>query len=210
MSGAGAGLAHLARYALGAAPKDPKQLVGPSAVLLLVAAGTGGAQVLLIQRAADLRHHGGQMALPGGGWEPKDATLWHTALREAAEEVGLPPGASAPVAVLTPIVIGASGYTVMPFVATATASPPPALRPDAREVAGAWWVPVADLQAARQVVARTRSNGHEGCWPEFHLPVGRVWGATAFMLDEFLHAWGGGRREAWVYRALLAANTEGG
>ena len=199
------GRAHLARYTKGAAHVRPEQLVGPSAVLLLVAASANDVQVLLIQRAPDLRHHGGQMALPGGGYESADATLWHTALREAGEEVGLPFGAAAPVGHLTPIVIGASGYTVVPWVATVRA--PLALHPAASEVAAAWWVPVADLAPARQVGVHQRSNGQQGPWPEFHLPVGRVWGATAFILDEFLHAWGGGRPKAWRYRALLGGTA---
>lgn len=193
----------MVRYVAQTAAVRPEQLVGPAAVLLLVA-GETSPHILLIQRAAELRHHSGQMALPGGGYEPQDRTLWRTAVREAGEEVGLDPGAVAQVGPLTPIVIGVSGYTAVPWVGVATLRP--RVVPDAREVAALHWVSVTDLVRSAQAVSRTRSSGQDGRWPEFHLAAGRVWGATAFMLDEFLHAWSGGRPEAWRYRALMRAN----
>lgn len=197
-------LSHVERYVAGAAPRRPEELVGPAAVLLLVVEAPAHPHILLIQRAAALRHHGGQMALPGGAWEPQDGTLWHTALREAGEEVGLDPSAVTRVGPLTPIVIGVSGYTAVPWVGVAPRRP--AVYPDAREVAGLHWVAVADLGSSARAVSRTRSSGQEGVWPEFHLAAGRVWGATAFMLDEFLHAWRGGRPDAWRYRALMPSD----
>ena len=200
-----ASLDHVVRYVRQSPDVAPEQLVGPAAVLLLVTGVPPNLHVLLIQRAAHLRHHSGQMALPGGGYEPEDRTLWQTAVREAREEVGLDPGAVRRMGSLTPIVIGVSGYTVVPWVGVATARP--AVHPDPREVAALHWVTVMDLAQSAQTVARTRSSGQDGRWPEFHLAAGRVWGATAFMLDEFLHAWSGGRPEAWRYRALMRANV---
>lgn len=197
-------LDHVGPYVRQSADVAPEQIMGPAAVLLLVAGVPPNPQVLLIQRAADLRHHSGQMALPGGGYEPEDGTLWQTAVREAGEEVGLDPRAVQRVGSLTPIVIGVSGYTAVPWVGVATERP--AVHPDAREVAALHWVTVADLVQSARTGARTRSSGQDGRWPEFHLAAGRVWGATAFMLDEFLHAWSGGRPEAWRYRALMRAN----
>ena len=197
-------LDHVVQYVRQILDVAPEQLMGPAAVLLLVAGVPPNLHVLLIQRATELRHHSGQMALPGGGYEPADRTLWQTAVREAGEEVGLEPGAVQRVGSLTPIVIGVSGYTVVPWVGVATIRP--AVHPDAREVAALHWVAVGDLVQSAQTVARTRSSGQDGRWPEFHLAAGRVWGATAFMLDEFLHAWSGGRPETWRYRALMQAN----
>lgn len=197
-------LDHVKHYVAHAAAVLPEQLVGPAAVLLLVAGERTNPHVWLIQRAAGLRHHGGQMGLPGGGYEPQDRTLWQTAVREAGEEVGLDPGVVTQVGPLTPIVIGVSGYTAVPWVGTAALRP--RVVPDAREVAAVHWVSVTDLFRSAQAVSRTRSSGQDGRWPEFHLAAGRVWGATAFMLDEFLHAWSGGRPEAWRYRALMRAN----
>ena len=197
-------LGQVEHYVAQTAAVLPEQLVGPAAVLLLVAGERTNPHVWLIQRAAGLRHHGGQMAFPGGGYEPQDRTLWQTAVREAGEEVGLDPGVVQRVGPLTPIVIGVSGYTVVPWVGVAVERP--RLVPEAREVAALHWVTVTDLTRSAETVSRARWNGPDGHWPEFHLPVGRVWGATAFMLDEFLHAWSGGCPETWRYRARMQAN----
>ncbi|KAH8926721.1 hypothetical protein BT69DRAFT_1258997 [Atractiella rhizophila] len=49
----------------------------------------GDLYVLLNTRALTLRSHPGEVSLPGGKWEQQDASLVHTARREAWEEIGL-------------------------------------------------------------------------------------------------------------------------
>jgi 8-oxo-dGTP pyrophosphatase MutT (NUDIX family) len=66
----------------------PKDRV-PAAVLVPLVERESGLTVLLTQRAATLKDHAGQISFPGGRIEPKDATAWHAALREAHEEIGL-------------------------------------------------------------------------------------------------------------------------
>ncbi|CAO1619005.1 unnamed protein product [Parajaminaea phylloscopi] len=62
-----------------------------AAVLLgLFGARRGDLYVVLSQRAASLRSHGGDTAIPGGRFELGDADLEATARREAWEETGLP------------------------------------------------------------------------------------------------------------------------
>ena len=51
--------------------------------------GTPGPEVLLVERAATLRSHPGQIAFPGGAVDPDDVDLADTALREAYEECGV-------------------------------------------------------------------------------------------------------------------------
>ena len=63
----------------------------PAAVLILFGDGAGGPDLLLIQRAADLRKHPGQPAFPGGAIDAADGGPVRAALREAAEETGLDP-----------------------------------------------------------------------------------------------------------------------
>ena len=54
----------------------------------------GEARVVLTERADRGGHHSGEVSFPGGRAEPEDADLVATALREAAEEVGLDPVAA--------------------------------------------------------------------------------------------------------------------
>lgn len=77
------------------ASRHPRRCQQPglkdSAVLIPVWPGQDGLTMLLCQRSQQLAYHAGQIAFPGGKWEPRDANLAETALREAHEEVGIHP-----------------------------------------------------------------------------------------------------------------------
>ena len=74
-----------------------------------------GLTVLLTQRAADLKHHPGQISFPGGRLEPGDADALAAALRETEEEIGLARGFVEVVGYLPDHLI-ISGYRVTPVV----------------------------------------------------------------------------------------------
>ena len=63
----------------------------PAAVLIALIEKEGALCVILTKRAQHLRHHPGQIAFPGGKVEDSDASIEATSLREAHEEIGLPP-----------------------------------------------------------------------------------------------------------------------
>ncbi|WP_090209436.1 CoA pyrophosphatase [Yoonia litorea] len=67
----------------------PQRRLTPAGVLIGISAKTE--TVLLTKRSARLKHHPGQIAFPGGRQDPTDATPVDAALREAQEEIGLPP-----------------------------------------------------------------------------------------------------------------------
>src|SRR5829696_5185221 len=108
----------------------------PAAVLVLIAPDAAGdARVVLIERTTYDGHHSGEMSFPGGAAEAGDPDLVATALREAAEEIGLEPRAIGlrVVGQLEPFWIPVSNFRVTPVIAVAERLP--AWRPDPREVA---------------------------------------------------------------------------
>ena len=51
----------------------------------------GDLHLVFTKRRDDLKRHAGEISFPGGRRDPEDADLTATALREAHEEIGLPP-----------------------------------------------------------------------------------------------------------------------
>jgi 8-oxo-dGTP pyrophosphatase MutT (NUDIX family) len=101
----------------------------------------GAAGFVLTRRAARLRAHGGQWALPGGRLDPGE-TPAAAALRELAEEVGLPLRADAVLGLLDDYPTR-SGFAITPVVVWAGAEA--RLTPNPDEVAAAYRVPLAEL-----------------------------------------------------------------
>lgn len=99
----------------------PDFLIGPpkpAAVLVPLARFDDAWHVVYIRRAhSDRDHHSGQVAFPGGRFEPPDATLERTALREAHEEIGLHPRAVNVLGRLRSY-LTITNYRVTPVVAT--------------------------------------------------------------------------------------------
>ena len=151
-----------------------------AAVLIPLVNRPQGLQVLLTQRSADLPDHPGQISVPGGRVEPDDASHSAAALREAAEEVGLP----APQVTLLGHLAEyetVSGFRVTPVVGWV--EPPLVLTPDPVEVADVFEVPLAFLldPANQQRQFRMLGTVRRDFWA---IPYGEryIWGATAAML----------------------------
>jgi hypothetical protein len=66
----------------------PGRVLRPAAVLVAVLDG----RLILTKRSSRLKHHPGQIAFPGGKVDDGDGSPEAAALREAQEEIGLPPG----------------------------------------------------------------------------------------------------------------------
>lgn len=71
--------------------------------------------LLLTRRAATLRKHAGQVAFPGGMKDSSDTSLVATALREAQEEVAIPPAWVNVIGTLPPVT-SSTGFQVTPVV----------------------------------------------------------------------------------------------
>ncbi len=152
----------------------------PAAVLFPIVQRDGGQTVLLTQRTAHLKDHGGQISFPGGRVETEDRTPVHTALRETEEEIGL---AREHVEVLgfLPEYRTGTGFRVTPVVALVT--PPFDLALDPFEVAEAFEVPLAFLLDPAN--HKRHSLHYRGALRHFFaMPYGDyfIWGATAGMI----------------------------
>lgn len=137
--------------------------------------------VVLTKRTDQVRTHQGQISFPGGAWEPDDASLLDTALREAHEEVGLRPQDTDVLGVLADTPTNVSGFLVRPFVA---AIPHPyEFVQDVAEVAGLLSPPLEVFADPSRRREETRER--DGVrYPLFFFDVegDTVWGATARML----------------------------
>jgi 8-oxo-dGTP pyrophosphatase MutT (NUDIX family) len=166
--------------------------VGPvrqAAVLVLFGEGPDGARdVLLIERAAELRAHAGQPAFPGGAIDPEDDGPVGAALREANEETGAEPAGIDVFAVLPALSLPVSSFEVTPVLAWWREPGPVAAR-DAAEVASVHRVPLAELVDPANRLRLRYPNGWVG--PAFEVAGMTVWGFTAGLLDRllFLAGW---------------------
>jgi len=136
--------------------------------------------LLLTRRAASLRAHAGQWALPGGRIDAGE-TPEQAALRELAEEVGLRPGEASVLGRLDDYATR-SGYVITPVVVQV--GPARELQPNPAEVASVHRIPVAELLRADAPILN-HVNGAEH--PVLRMPVGSRWIAapTAAFLYQF-------------------------
>lgn len=158
----------------------------PAGVLVLLYPDTAGiARVILTERASRDGHHSGEVSFPGGKAEPHDADIFATALREAAEEVGLDAVAAGVrvVGLLERFPIPVSDFVVTPVVALAARRP--VLLASEREVARIVEPPVTAFlpDASITIVERTIDG-----WPlrygAYDVDGLSVWGATARILSQ--------------------------
>jgi 8-oxo-dGTP pyrophosphatase MutT (NUDIX family) len=137
-------------------------------------------ELILTRRADHLPQHPGQVSFPGGAAEDDDRSAVQTALREAQEEIGLPPEQAQPIGFLDRMDT-ISDYRVLPVVALV--APPVSWRPDPREVAEVFTVPASViLDRTRFQAKQIRRDGHDYTLWSLHWNGQLVWGATAAML----------------------------
>ena len=131
---------HLERFDRRACAIDGRRAAAVAAVLL--ADDTGEAGVLVTRRAAGLRAHARQWALPGGRMDPGESAQV-AALRELSEEVGLTLDAGAVLGLLDDYPTR-SGFVITPVVVWGGAAAK--LHPNPDEVASVHHLPLHDLE----------------------------------------------------------------
>ena len=140
-------------------------------------------QAVFTKRRDDMRRHPGEISFPGGRYDEGEVDLRATALREAHEEIGLPPDQVEIVGALQPTPTIATGYAVYPFVGVIEAGRTWAL--SAREVAEVIELPLEALlegYGRRRLVRRGLPIRTDTYLVGDHL----IWGATARILTDLL------------------------
>jgi len=152
-----------------------------AATLLLIYPHHGELLIPLTVRHDALPDHPGEISLPGGAVDPGDASLEATALREAAEEIGLEPGPVRVVGRLDPVWIAVSNFELTPVVAVADVRPN--LTPREDEVASLIEFPLRLLIEATVSVEEISVPGAVLEIGVYRWAGHRVWGATARTLS---------------------------
>lgn len=184
--------AGLTSAGLGWIPGPPPGSGRPAAVLVLFGqdAVTGNPDVLLQLRSDTLPSHPGQVCFPGGAVDDTDDGPVATALREAAEEVGVRACDVRPVAVMPALYLPPSDFVVTPVLGH-WERPGPVSPVDPAETAAVARVP---LQVLADPANRVTVRGPSGfAHPGFVTPGMLVWGFTGGLLDAVL-AMGGWER----------------
>jgi 8-oxo-dGTP pyrophosphatase MutT (NUDIX family) len=157
----------------------------PAGVLIPVIEGENSElSLLLTQRAAELKHHAGQVSFPGGRMEEHDADIEVTALRETREEVGIEQHDVTVIGYLEPMPT-ITGYAVTPVVGLVNRAAE--LNLDRTEVEYVFEVPLPFLlDPQNKKMVERDVQGRLATLAEFHYDGQRIWGATAFIILQFI------------------------
>src|SRR6187551_518395 len=135
--------------------------------------------LILTVRREHLRTHAGQIAFPGGRIDDGEEAV-EAALREAREELGVPPSAVEVIAAIDEYRT-VTGYRVTPVVGII--SPGLDLQPHEHEVADWFEAPLYFLiDPANQRLQTAVFGGRERRYWQIEWNGRRIWGATAAML----------------------------
>jgi 8-oxo-dGTP pyrophosphatase MutT (NUDIX family) len=151
----------------------------PAAVLIAIT-DRPSPGLILTKRPDTMRRHAGQVAFPGGRVDASDADHIAAALREAEEEIALPPAAVRVIGSIAAYRTG-TGYAITPVIGLIPPDLPLIANDD--EVAAIFEVPLSFvLDPANRSERTAHWQGQERRFYELSWGGYRIWGATAGML----------------------------
>jgi 8-oxo-dGTP pyrophosphatase MutT (NUDIX family) len=155
-----------------------------AAVLVPLVQKSDGFDLLLTKRTDAVETHKSQISFPGGMVDSDDVDITQTALREAEEELGLPPSAVETLGMLDDLPTP-TGFVITPVIGVIQSLP--ALRPNTVEVAEVFQAPLeffVDERNGKSELREFRGKQHEVWFYQFgeHL----IWGATAMITRSLL------------------------
>ena len=154
-----------------------------AAVLILLYLADNEIYFFLTKRTDELKHHKGQISLPGGTQEGNEKLI-DTALRETQEEIGINKTSISIIGTITPLFVPVTGFMIYPFIGYSLNKLDP--KPDPVEVATIFSVNISDLLNKENRTTEQRNiRGYDVQVPYFKLNDYQVWGATSMILSEF-------------------------
>jgi 8-oxo-dGTP pyrophosphatase MutT (NUDIX family) len=168
-------------------PEEAARLDAPgrvdAAVLVPLYLDHGDLHAVFTRRRDDLSRHAGEISFPGGRQDFPDEDLRTTALREAHEEIGLPPGEVELVGALPPTGTFVTNYKIHPFVGVI--KPGHAWVPQPTEVETILELSMRDLVAGHEM-KRLARKGVPFKTPTYCVDDNLIWGATARIVQHLL------------------------
>jgi 8-oxo-dGTP pyrophosphatase MutT (NUDIX family) len=172
--------------------------INQAGVLLLLFPDKGKLNTVFIRRPSFMKNHAGQIAFPGGQFEPNDKDIVETALREAAEEIGINSGQVEIIGRLSALYVKVSNFCILPLIGWNPIIP--SFRFDTNEVTGIHIIPVDDLLNPGTIQNQKVDTSHGFSeFPGYLVDDVFIWGATAMILSEFIE----------VYRKIKKSGVAG-
>ncbi len=152
-----------------------------SSVLLALFVENGELYICLIKRPKHMKHHAGQIALPGGRIEKGENAI-DTALRETYEEIGINPGQIEILGNLSELYVEVSQFLIQPIVGWLTHKPNFRINKD--EVEKIILFPLLKYKNQFEDTDIQTNTGLLNV-PCIKFDDEIIWGATAMILSEF-------------------------
>lgn len=144
---------------------------------------SGGLELIFTKRRDDLPSHAGQISFPGGSSDPGDTDHVFTALREAEEELAIPPASVQVLGALEPMSTFVSDFAVYPIAGVIDGNVK--MVPSPREVDSVFAVDLTELISVRE--NREFVRGAMTIKTEaYETHGGLIWGVTGYILGQLL------------------------